>query len=359
MGVVLRSRWAPTTAGVGAGVDVNVRPAQRDRIRRGIARGDRRPGTDRQRPAAVVPGAVRLDVRRQTQRVRAAVDDRARGHDQVPTRRHVNRRVDRPTVNAPQCQTPQAIEKYAAGLVRRTDRADHDVLLRRVSVVGELYTVAAGTDRADRVERHRPARGGDLGGHVVGAGRDDASGTGVQADRPAVAVQARASPRTVVQEDLARAAARLDDQGRGTGVGRHRGSREADHARLAAVAHGDRAGGGRLDSGQLGIGQVDARHRIVRPTQAHGPRGQRRADDHASRRGTGGARRRELAHRAVATVRHVEVAAAVEGQAARIIQPGEGGAGRGAPRCELAHRVVYHSWPRRGCRCRRRPGRKD
>ena len=40
----------------------------------------------------------------------------------------------------------------------------------------------------------------------------------------------------------------------------------------AAVADGHRAGGGRLDLGQLGVGQVDARHGIVGPTQAHRPR---------------------------------------------------------------------------------------
>ena len=58
-------------------------------------------------------------------------------------------------------------------------------------------------------------------------------------------------------------------------------------------------------------------------------------------------------------VGHVEVAAGVEGQGVGTVQPGEGGGGRGAPRCELAHRVVaVASWPRRGCRWSRRPGRQ-
>ena len=39
-------------------------------------------------------------------------------------------------------------------------------------------------------------------------------------------------------------------------------------------------------------------------------------------------------------VGHVEVAVGVERQGLRTIQPGEGGGGRGAPRCELAHRAI-------------------
>ena len=39
-------------------------------------------------------------------------------------------------------------------------------------------------------------------------------------------------------------------------------------------------------------------------------------------------------------VGHVEVAAGVERQGVGLVQPGEGGGGRGAPRCELAHRAV-------------------
>ena len=100
-------------------------------------------------------------------------------------------------------------------------------------------------------------------------------------------------------------------------------------------------------------------------------------------------------------VGHVEVAAGVERQGLGIIQPGEGGGGRGAPRCELAHRVIavllatkrlplesnarasgsfspvrvavgvvlpgansltvlsHRSWPRRGCRWSRTPGPRD
>ena len=42
--------------------------------------------------------------------------------DQVRPGRDVDRRVDRATVNAAQCQAPQAVQKYAAGLVRRADR---------------------------------------------------------------------------------------------------------------------------------------------------------------------------------------------------------------------------------------------
>ena len=99
----------------------------------------------------------------------------------------------------------------------------------------------------------RGAGGGDLGRSVVGGQRHDAAGAGVQRDIAAVAVQRRARAGAVVEDDLARAAAGLHHEGRGPGRGGHGGGGEGDIAGLAAVADGDRAGGGGEDLRQFGV----------------------------------------------------------------------------------------------------------
>ena len=88
---------------------------------------------------------------------------------------------------------------------------------------------------------------------------------------PPLPFERRAGARAVVEDDLARAGGVLDDHGRCAGGGGRRGGREGDVAGLGAVADGDRAGGGRIDLGQFGVGQVDAGHGVVRAAQAHRP----------------------------------------------------------------------------------------
>ena len=64
----------------------------------------------------------------------------------------------------------------------------------------------------------------------------------------------------------------------------------------------------------------------------------------------------ELANGAVMVVGYVEAAAGVKGQGGGSIQPGEGMLGAASPG-RIRSRCCRRSWPRRGCRCRRRPGR--
>ena len=67
------------------------------------------------------------------------------------------------------------------------------------------------------------------------------------------------------------------------------------------------------------------------------------------------AARREHAHRVARGVGHEEVAVGVEGQGAGPTQPGEGG-GRVSRPARTCSPCRLRSWPRRGCRWRRRPG---
>ena len=117
-------RVAPTTAGLVLVSMSMSAPRKRDGAGRGIAGNDRGPGADRKRTRAVVPRAVGLQVRAQAERARAAVDGRARGHYEVRAGRDVDRRVDHAALDVAQRQAPQAVQKNAAGLVRRADPAD-------------------------------------------------------------------------------------------------------------------------------------------------------------------------------------------------------------------------------------------
>ena len=76
MGVVL-SCQGPDHGRVGAGVDVDVCPAERDGAGGGIGGNDRGPCPNRERAHAVVARAVGLDVRRKRDRPRAGFHDGA------------------------------------------------------------------------------------------------------------------------------------------------------------------------------------------------------------------------------------------------------------------------------------------
>ena len=120
--------------------------------------------------------------------------------------------------------------------------------LRMAAVVGDVATEVHDTSA-------------DEGAAHIRAGREDAAGAGREDDRAAVAVQGGARAAFVIEDDLARAACGLDDEGCRAGGGGHGGGSEGDVAGLGRIADRHRAVGNRVDLCQFGVAEVDARDR--------------------------------------------------------------------------------------------------